>query len=255
MTFNLRTNPSIFWSDNVSSAVMPPLTNGLELFLDLTSPDTIISGTTVAQIGDRSGFGRHFSQSSAGNRPFFNVSDPNYGYKPSMVFDGTSDYLVNGGIKWSGNTATVYTVFNTFVNNNPDQRIISTQVNMFGGTFTHQISASIYRSFVTNPSGSNSIRSSSFTANTTNRIACVINLSNSLNNNPAMYVNNILTGTTTSGASSGVTWSMAPYGIGATNVGGSTFSGSIATILVFSGMHTRDEVNVMDSWLRGIYNL
>lgn len=52
-----------------------------------------LNGATVSAWADQSGRGTHFSQGTAANQPTFASADAGFGNKPSLVFDGTADYL------------------------------------------------------------------------------------------------------------------------------------------------------------------
>lgn len=54
-----------------------------------------VSGGTVAAWADQSGNARHFEQATAGNRPAFTESNVAIRGRPSVDFDGVSDYLTH----------------------------------------------------------------------------------------------------------------------------------------------------------------
>lgn len=76
------------WRDGLN-----PIMTGLELWGDLSSPSTSILSGAVATLGDSSGKERHLTQAAPGKRPTYNASDPNFGNRPSMSFDGISQVL------------------------------------------------------------------------------------------------------------------------------------------------------------------
>ena len=90
--------------------VIPPYFNNVELWLDLTSPDTSIVDGAVAVLGDRSGNGRHATAPLTTNRPAYIARDPDFGGRPSLTGDGIDDVLATASWAPSGNTITWYVV-------------------------------------------------------------------------------------------------------------------------------------------------
>jgi hypothetical protein len=64
------------------------------LWLDAADASTVtLNGSTVSQWNDKSGNSRHVSQSTAGQQPTWNATGLNS--KPTLVFDGSNDILLN----------------------------------------------------------------------------------------------------------------------------------------------------------------
>jgi hypothetical protein len=83
------------------------VSNGLEFTLAEWQPSSIVgltswlrgdsyvlgTGSAVAQLTDKTGFGRHLVQATAGKQPLLIASDPNFNGQPSIDFDGVDDYM------------------------------------------------------------------------------------------------------------------------------------------------------------------
>jgi hypothetical protein len=64
------------------------------LWLDAADAATVtLNGSTVSQWNDKSGNARHVSQATAGQQPTWNATGLNS--KPTLVFDGSNDILLN----------------------------------------------------------------------------------------------------------------------------------------------------------------
>jgi len=82
-------------------AFTPSSIGGLQLWLDAADASTLYDATTggslvaadgaVARWEDKSGNGRHFTQSSSGSRPLRKASQQNG--KDTLLFDGTNDFF------------------------------------------------------------------------------------------------------------------------------------------------------------------
>jgi len=99
-----------------AGAFTPPGINGLALWLDAADANTLFDATSggslvaanggVARWEDKSGNGRHVTQSTAGNRPTRKTNQQNG--LDTLLFDGSNDSLV-GGDYLDGNTGSVTT--------------------------------------------------------------------------------------------------------------------------------------------------
>lgn len=71
------------------------------------------TGTEVAQLTDKLGFARNFTQATSTKRPNLIASDPNFNGKPSIDFDGVDDYMTGPGISslYGATHATTLVVF------------------------------------------------------------------------------------------------------------------------------------------------
>lgn len=83
------------------------VSNGLELALTDWTPANVLglscwlcaddvtlgTGTEVAQINDKSGYSRHFTQATASKRPLLIASDVRFNGRPTIDFDGVDDYM------------------------------------------------------------------------------------------------------------------------------------------------------------------
>jgi hypothetical protein len=89
-----------------SASVSPTQIAGLQLWLDASAPETLFDATTggslvaadggVARWEDKSGNGRHATQSTSGNRPTRKINQRNG--LDAILFDGTNDFLSIGSI-------------------------------------------------------------------------------------------------------------------------------------------------------------
>ena len=72
----------------------PARLSNLSLWLDAADASTItLNGSTVSQWNDKSGNGRNISQAVASQQPTWNATGLNS--KPTLVFDGSDDILLN----------------------------------------------------------------------------------------------------------------------------------------------------------------
>ena len=86
------------------SPFTPATVSGLQLWLDASDASTLYDATSggslvaadggVARWQDKSGNGRHFTQSSSGSRPLRKTSVQ--GGKDTLLFDGSNDFLEGG---------------------------------------------------------------------------------------------------------------------------------------------------------------
>ncbi|MCB0428571.1 MAG: hypothetical protein KDD54_00540, partial [Flavobacteriales bacterium] len=78
--------------NQIASAQSPPdLVPGLALWI--RSDSVSLSNDTVNAIFDRSGNGHDLSQSNPANKPLYLSSVANINNHPSILFDGTNDFL------------------------------------------------------------------------------------------------------------------------------------------------------------------
>lgn len=90
------TSRNRFWRNGNGTSAWTPAALGpaLALWLDAADASTItLNGGTVSQWNDKSGNARHVSQATAVNQPTYNTTALNG--KPSLVFDGTDDFIAN----------------------------------------------------------------------------------------------------------------------------------------------------------------
>lgn len=82
--------PGYTWNETVWNPSMIQTA----LWLDAADSSTItLNGSTVSQWNDKSGNSRHVSQATAGQQPTWNATGLNS--KPTLVFDGSNDILLN----------------------------------------------------------------------------------------------------------------------------------------------------------------
>ncbi len=230
----------------------PPITEGLEFFGDLSSPNTSIVSSAVAVLGDSSGKGRHFVQATAGNRPAYAAANANFGNRPSMTFDGVDDFLALT-FAWPGSVATVYIVFRTTSVALSDQRVFGVRIGVTANNFRFALNSTSTGFTVANPVGSETLKGySPIAANTSYRFAGLANLAGAGTAAvPTTYLDGVAGGTyTTSTAVASGPFASAAHAIGATDLGTGPFSGTITDILVFSKTHTAAEVALIDAWLK-----
>jgi hypothetical protein len=88
MTLNVQ--PGFLWNDSIWN----PSMISTALWLDAADASTVtLNGSTVSQWNDKSGNSRHVSQATAAQQPTWNATGLNS--KPTLVFDGSNDILLN----------------------------------------------------------------------------------------------------------------------------------------------------------------
>lgn len=109
----------------VSNTFNPSQLTGLSLWLDAAYGASLFDATSggslvtadssaVARWEDRSGNGRHFTQSTANNRPLLRTGTNGKNSLPILEFDGSNDSLFGDTTQYTKSTAafTVFIVFN-----------------------------------------------------------------------------------------------------------------------------------------------
>jgi hypothetical protein len=87
---SLLIDTSFLWNETVWN----PSMISTALWLDAADVATVtLNGSTVSQWNDKSGNSRHVSQATAGQQPTWNATGLNS--KPTLVFDGSNDILLN----------------------------------------------------------------------------------------------------------------------------------------------------------------
>ena len=120
-------SPGSFGRGFIASSLNPLSVFGADLvawYDPNDSANTIITGSGVSSLRDKSGNGRHLTQSTDANRPTLGTS-ASFGNENVMTFNGTSHQLVNASFfdyntvelatiyvaaLWEANTATSYTI-------------------------------------------------------------------------------------------------------------------------------------------------
>lgn len=230
---------------------MPPIVAGLQFFGDLSSPATSIVSGAVATLGDSSGYGRHFPQGTAANRPTYNASDANFGGRPSMTFDGVDDFLASSsyGSGWTGRT--VYVVFRVS-SAAAEGRFFSDQVGSIASTqYVNILPGPELRGSFANPAGVFTSRAHAVSLSTSYALGVAYDPTNGTAAVPRMYLNGSSVGSYVStSASSAASFSASTRGIGASPAGTVRFVGSITDVLEYSATHTDDQMTAMSNWLR-----
>lgn len=232
---------------------LPPIVSGLQFFGDLSSPSTSIVSGAVATLGDSSGNGRHFTQSTVANRPAYNASDANFGGRSSMSFNGTTQFLSNASIQWPGTTLTAFAVVRP--SSTPaETRIFGARPGAVASVpLIFQGATAAIVSTYGNPAGTYTQRSAlaALSIGTTTRLAVTYDIATGSTAVQAQYVNGSASGSyTITAASSGASFGTAAYGIGASDLGGLPFAGSMVDLLVYSANLTASQVAQIDAWLR-----
>ena len=115
--------------------VDPTSITGLQLWLDASDASTLFSATTggslvaadgaVARWEDKSGNGRHFTQSTAGSRPARKTNQQNG--RDALLFDGSNDHLIGGDyLDLNGtNQITIFLALKTLTSNASNLEILN----------------------------------------------------------------------------------------------------------------------------------
>lgn len=259
--FQKKLNHSITANDESNGLMSsyftnPPIVNNLEFFGNLYSPNTLIAGGTVTQLGDDSGNNRHFIQATVSKQPTYNAVDSVYGNRNSMTFAAASSQCLGRatGLPAMANV-TMYLVTRGLAQVAGGQRLLDVSpLGSAGGL-------AIY-----NPPNSNTLEAR-FDSNSTPLISSRglmnVTLANSnilvyagnLSLGGALwttYLNGIAIGTTTNAvAGAGVSSGTGASSIASVSGGGSSFCSMVLTdILIFSEKHSEADVLKMNAWLR-----
>lgn len=228
----------------------PPHASLLQLWLDPAGPDTSVVSGAVAQLGDRSGHGRHFTQATATQRPAFNTVDARFGRRPTLTFDGVDDWMsctASFALTPSG-IATIFTVLKA-------DAAHTGQVFAGAGGSTRAITYRLAGDYGHRYEAAGAYRQRRPTVGDVPvRLAVIVDATNASAQVPAEWVN----GTKNSGVLQ-TSGSPAASGFpsGTPRIGSSGASqwlnGTIAEVLVFDGALTDGEVAEVDTWLADRY--
>jgi len=233
---------------------LPPIVSGLQFFGDLSSPSTSIVSGAVATLGDASGYGRHFPQGTAANRPTYNATDANFGGRPSMTFNGTTQFLSREALQWPGTSLTVFYVFRATGVAAPDQRIFGARAGATSlAPLPAYLAGASLQAIIQNPAGVASnlwtLLAGTVAANTTYRGCVTLDITSSSAITSA-YVNGAPSGSLAGTITPGAAFGSVAHGIGATDVGGNLFAGNVVDPIVYAPALTASQVAQVDAWLR-----
>jgi hypothetical protein len=226
------------------SPYYPPIRANLELFLDPSSPDTSVIAGAVAQLGDRSGKARHFTQSTGASRPTFNTSDALFGGRPSMSFDAVNDYLASSSFNL-GSALTIYTTMvpgagtGRFLVSLTAPRVIQTQPTATSVGAILNDGANATRRDITVTAGVAQVVTSVYKYTASGSSAL-----------PSLYVNAVDSSSAVSTAYAATSPVASVWNIGGDSVSGSYFGGRMAGTLVYSEAHTAAQVALVTSWMK-----
>lgn len=237
---------------------LPPELAGLACCLDQLSSNTSIIGGAVQQLGDTSGYARHFTAPTAGARPTFTASDANFSNGPSMTGNGSSMYLTLAAGFPAATTGTLYAAVRGLTGGATFGRVFGAGrfVNDAGamGIILEGLNAAPSYSF-RNPAGQNSERTITVTAASTTRL-CGVGDFTAGGALWTTYKDGVASGANAAtAAASGGAMSTNAASIFATNAGAS-FSGFTAPrvpFLLYLGVqHTAAQVTTVDAWFKWI---
>lgn len=233
---------------------LPPIVDGLQFFGDLSSPSTSIVSGAVATLGDASGNGRNFTQSTGANRPTYNASDANFGGRPSMTFNGTTQFLSRAALQWPGTSLTVFYVFRATSVAPSDQRIFGARAGATSLAPLHAyLAGASLQANIQNPASVSSnlwtLLAGTVAANTTYRGCVTFDITSSSAITSA-HVNGAASGSLAGSITPGAAFSSVAHGIGGTDVGGNLFAGNIVDPIVYAPALTATQIAQVDAWLR-----
>lgn len=231
----------------------PPIA-GYSIDLNPESSATSVVSGVVAQLGDDSGNGYHATQSTAADRPTYNLEDADFGYRPSAQGDGASDHLATPSYQ-PGGGGTDYTLYLVFKTAASASVSVIYGATVGGGTGRLQLRESANGTNVTvrwdSPGGSITQKVLTTTANTVYRLAIVFDVATGADAIPTIYIDGVESGVgyTLSGASDDTEFEDTEHGVFATPLGGADWAGKIARIIGYDAAHTADQIALMDAWL------
>ena len=237
---------------------MSPPISGAAIDLNPESPNTIVDTGTVSTLADDSGSGFNATSSVSAEYPAFVESDPDFGGRSSLSYDGTDDRLVVSSFQ-PGDGGTDYTVYLVIKTGGTTgfKAVFGQNTSSGTGRCTVAVNGSNLNFTFTNPGGSNTIVSYAITANTTYRVAVRFDASDGPAAIKALYVNGVsqvlnFTGTSASNATDFDTTNV---GVGA-DQGGTFgwFDGKIARALAYHQAHTAAQMELTDAWLASYFS-
>lgn len=243
-------------------AANAPIAANMVLFLDPESPDTIITSGTIEQLGDRSSNAAHFSQSVVSSRPVV-IKRKEYGNRQIISFNREKQFLQS---------------ISDFVPTDSGEFTIYVYCRTPGPTGN---AGTIFGSAATEGASGNAAAYAMFRIDT--RVASRLNMD--ITNYQEQRNNNDSTGivtltSTIDAASTGSLWAKKnyenavdasdstlnsgtpytrkllpqPYYVGSRNINASEpLEGEIACVLIYSAIHSDEEVKTMTDWLEWKY--
>lgn len=232
---------------------LPPLVDGLAFFGDLSSPDTSIVSGAVATLGDSSGNGRHFTQSTSTKRPTYSSSDANFGGRPSMTTDGVDDFLSRSSAFAAMSNITIYVVHKGSTYGSYNHLFAIDNAPNDGCVVVYlEGSATSFSARYNHPSGGGNLSARGIAGSAT--LAQRLAYSGALSAGGALwttYLNGSASGSNVAIlSSSGGASSTGNAGIGAVPSGSQNIATTFTDILVYSVAHTAAQVTAVDDWLK-----
>ncbi|MCB0395453.1 MAG: PKD domain-containing protein [Flavobacteriales bacterium] len=233
------------WSTSTFSIIAPDLIAGLTLWL--RSDSVQLSNDTVISVFDRSGNNYNATQVAAGNRPKYNPSRALINNKPSIIFDGSNDFLAGTGTMGS---MTKYSFFIVTRINTHKQYNWIFQNAPAGTNKNFSLAAGSNQKFSFWPAGGGPLTNFTNTVGTTNfNIVSVINSNDSVPIS-RFFKNGIAEGTGTFATN---THANDGYTISGYSAGSDFFNGEIAEIIIYNRNLSPDERYVVENYLRDRY--
>jgi hypothetical protein len=232
------------------NAFNPVSIGGMQLWVD--SSYATVSGGIVTAMQDLSGNGRTISSPTG---PTFTANDANFGGRPSMTFDGTTQYLATSSFTASGAgiASTVYTVHRCTGALAALQVIIGQAVASSGHLRINVPAAgtSVVGSFSGAASSLTSWTTAGVSLNAVVRSAFTFESTQITAQARAGYLSGAASGSRTATAAVSPTFTGGTWGIGASTTGGANwFAGQIVSVMVFAGEHSAAQVAQVDAYLK-----
>jgi hypothetical protein len=244
------------------SPFTPASVTGLQAWYDASDASTLFDATSggslvaadgaVARWQDKSGNGRHFTQSSSGSRPLRKTSQQNG--LATLLFDGANDLLTGPDIAdylQSGQAETVFVVMKT-LSTGERHEILSKQDQAGGWRFLIESDNKATLFFDSNASNRTTVATSSVVSTSAYTLLAWKASGGSLTTSAAIYRNGTTLGTSVSGSVASVPDNSDALVCGASYYQGAaydTINGNIAEIIIYDAALSDTDRAAVESYL------